>query len=196
MRSLTVALVAILTLVVGPRAAQAQKFDPDAPVPPGAKFPTLDLKHEVQDLRFRTEAVAGAVQALDMKETPTEIRIELSADVLFDFDKAEIRPDASKVLSQAADVLKDHATRKVVIEGHTDGKGTDQYNQQLSQRRAQAVKRWFQERGGLRSMQLETRGWGAKKPVAPNAKPDGSDDPAGRQKNRRVEIVIAKQAQR
>jgi outer membrane protein OmpA-like peptidoglycan-associated protein len=45
-------------------------------------------------------------------------------------------------------------------------------------------------------MALETRGWGAKRPVAPNAKPDGSDDPEGRQKNRRVEIVIAKHAQR
>jgi outer membrane protein OmpA-like peptidoglycan-associated protein len=194
--SLTVALVAILALVIGPGAAQAKGVDPDAPVPPDAKFPTSDLKFIAEDLKFRTEPVAGAVQALEVKETPTEIRIELSADVLFDFDKAEIRQDATKVLSQAADVLKDHATRRVVIEGHTDGKGTDAYNQQLSQRRAQAVKRWFQERAGLKSMTLETRGWGAKRPVAPNAKPDGSDDPAGRQKNRRVEIVIAKQSQR
>ena len=196
MTSLTVAMIAALALAVGPGAAQAQGFDPDAPVPPDAKFPTSDLKFTAEDLKFRTEPVAGAVQALAVKETPTEIRIELSADVLFDFDKAVIRPDATKVLSQAADVLKDHATRRVVIEGHTDGKGTDEYNQRLSQRRAQAVKQWFQERAGLKSMTLETRGWGAKRPVAPNAKPDGSDDPEGRQKNRRVEIVIAKQSQR
>jgi outer membrane protein OmpA-like peptidoglycan-associated protein len=174
----------------------AQGFDPDAPIPPDAKFVTSELKFPVLDLTFRSERVAGAVQALDVKETPTEIRIELAADVLFDFDKADIRPDASKILSQAADVLKEHTTRRVVIEGHTDGKGTDEYNQRLSQRRAQAVKRWFQERAGLKSMALETRGWGAKRPVAPNAKPDGSDDPEGRQKNRRVEIVIAKHAQR
>jgi outer membrane protein OmpA-like peptidoglycan-associated protein len=192
--SLRVVLVAALALVVGPGAVQAQGFDPDAPAPPDAKFPTLDLKFTVEDLRFRTEPIAGEVQALALKETPTEIRIELSADVLFDFDKAEIRPDATKILSQAAGVLQDHATRRVVIEGHTDGKGTDEYNQRLSQRRAQAVKQWFQERAGLKSMTLETRGWGAKRPVAPNAKPDGSDDPEGRQKNRRVEIVIAKQS--
>jgi outer membrane protein OmpA-like peptidoglycan-associated protein len=195
-RSLTGVIVAALALVVGPGAAQAQGFDPDAPVPPGAKFVTGELKFPVLDLTFRTEPVAGVVQALEVKETPTEIRIELAADVLFDFDKADIRPDASKVLSQAADVLKEHSTRRVVIEGHTDGKGTEEYNQRLSQRRAQAVKRWFEERAGLKSMALETRGWGAKRPVAPNAKPDGTDDPAGRQKNRRVEIVIAKQSQR
>jgi outer membrane protein OmpA-like peptidoglycan-associated protein len=195
-RSLTVAVVAALALVVAPGAVPAQGFDPDAPIPPDAKFVTSELKFPVLDLTFRSERVAGAVQALDVKETPTEIRIELAADVLFDFDKSDIRPDASKILSQAADVLKEHTTRRVVIEGHTDGKGTDEYNQRLSQRRAQAVKRWFQERAGLKSMALETRGWGAKRPVAPNAKPDGSDDPEGRQKNRRVEIVIAKHAQR
>jgi outer membrane protein OmpA-like peptidoglycan-associated protein len=193
-KSLTVALVGALALLVGPGASEAQGFDPDAPVPPGAKFQTLDLKANVEDLKYRTEAVAGAVQALAVKETPTEIRIELSADVLFDFDKADIRPDANAVLAQAADVLRDHTTRRVVIEGHTDAKGSEQYNQRLSERRAQAVKRWFQQRAGLKSMTLETRGWGAKRPVAANAKPDGSDDPEGRQKNRRVEIVIAKQS--
>lgn len=180
----------VLCLVAG---AYAQGFDPDAPVPPGAKLESVDLKTTVEDLKYRTEPVAGAVQALAVKETPTEIRIELAADVLFDFDKADIRPDAAKVLAEAAEVVRSHGTRRVVIEGHTDARGTAQYNQRLSERRAQAVKRWFQERGGLKTAALETRGWGAKKPVAPNAKPDGSDNPEGRQKNRRVEIVIAKQ---
>ena len=194
MKRVTAALAGILVLLLGVGASPAKGLDPGAAVPSDAKFPTLDLKFTAEDLKFLTEPIAGAVQALAVKETPTEIRIELSADVLFDFDKAEIRPDATKILSQAAGVLQDHATRRVVIEGHTDGKGTDEYNQRLSQRRAQAVKQWFQERAGLKSMTLETRGWGAKRPVAPNAKPDGSDDPEGRQKNRRVEIVIAKQS--
>jgi outer membrane protein OmpA-like peptidoglycan-associated protein len=185
--------VALAALLVVPGAGAAQGFDPDAPVPPGAKLESIDLKTTVEDLNYRTEPVAGAVQALAVKETPTEIRIELAADVLFDFDKADIRPDAAKVLAEAAEVVRSHGTRRVVIEGHTDAKGTEQYNQRLSERRAQAVKRWFQERGGLKTASLETRGWGAKKPVAPNANPDGSDNPEGRQKNRRVEIVIAKQ---
>lgn len=146
----------------------------------------------MDDVKFRTEAVGGAVQALVVKETATEIRIEMPADVLFDFDKAEIRPDAVKVLAQAAEVLRQHPDRTVVIEGHTDAKGSDQYNQRLSERRAQAVKTWLQRQGGLSGMALTARGWGSKRPVAPNMKPDGSDDPEGRQKNRRVEIIIAK----
>ena len=194
MTRLTAALVSVLGLLLSVGTVQAQPADPDAPVPPGAKFQSLDLKFATEDLQYRTEPVAGVVQALEVKETPTEIRIELSADVLFDFDKAEIRPDAAKVLSQAAEVLKAHSKRKATIEGHTDAKGDDQYNQRLSERRADAVKRWFQAREGLKSMPIETRGWGAKRPAAPNQKPDGSDDPDGRQKNRRVEIVIAKQS--
>jgi outer membrane protein OmpA-like peptidoglycan-associated protein len=193
-RSICLVACATLALVLGPGALHAHAFDPDAPVPPGAKFQTSELKFRAEDLKFRTEAVAGAVQALAVKETATEIRLELSADVLFDFDKAEIRPDAAKVLAQAAEVVRGHTTRRVVIEGHTDAKGTEQYNQRLSERRAQAVKRWLQEREGLKTMALETRGWGARRPVAPNARPDGSDHPEGRQKNRRVEIVIAKQS--
>lgn len=194
MKRLTAALASALGLLLAPGALQAQGFDPDAPVPPGSKFQILDLKFTLEDLKFRTEAVAGVVQALEVKETDTEIRIEMSADVLFDFDKAEIRPDAAKVLSQAADVLRGHSKRKAVVEGHTDAKGNDQYNQRLSERRALAVKQWLENREGLKGMGLQTRGWGAKRPVAPNTKPDGSDDPNGRQKNRRVEIVIAKQS--
>ena len=187
-------MVVVLVVLAVAGIVHAKGSDPDAPVPPDAKFRSDDLKVTVHDLRFRSEPVAGAVQALAVKETATEIRIELSADVLFDFDKAEIRPDAATVLGQAADVLRGHTTKRVVIEGHTDGKGSEQYNQRLSERRAQAVRRWFQDQDGLKSAALETRGWGARRPVAKNTKPDGSDDPEGRQKNRRVEIVIAKQS--
>jgi outer membrane protein OmpA-like peptidoglycan-associated protein len=181
-------LASVLVVLLGPGPLQAREIDPDAPVPPGSKFQILDLK-------YQTQPVAGAVQALEVKETATEIRIEMPADVLFDFDKAEIRPDAAQVLAEAARLLRPHARRRIVIEGHTDAKGNDQYNQQLSERRAQAVKQWLQEREKLKNMTLETRGFGSKRPVAPNTKPDGTDDPEGRQKNRRVEIVVTKQAQ-
>ena len=162
-----------------------QPPDPDAPVPPGSTFTILDLQ-------FQTEPVAGVIQALEIKESPTEIRIELAADVLFDFDKADIRPDAASTLGQAADILRRQSKRGVSIEGHTDGKGAADYNQRLSERRAVAVQRWLAGKGGLTGLMMKTRGWGATKPVAPNTKLDGSDDPVGRQKNRRVEIVIAK----
>jgi outer membrane protein OmpA-like peptidoglycan-associated protein len=66
-----------------------------------------------------------------------------SADVLFDFDKADLRSEARPALTKVADVLRAHAKAVTLIQGHTDGKGTDQYNQPLSERRAEAVRRWL-----------------------------------------------------
>jgi outer membrane protein OmpA-like peptidoglycan-associated protein len=152
-------------------------------VPDPAKNKILDLVFKVQDL-------GGKVQDLQVKETDQEIRIELAADVLFDFDKADLRPAAQQTLHQAAGIIQEKAKGPVRIEGHTDFKGNDAYNQKLSERRAAAVKAWFINKEGLGNKQFTTQGFGAKKPVAPNAKPDGSDDPDGRQKNRRVEIIL------
>jgi outer membrane protein OmpA-like peptidoglycan-associated protein len=151
-----------------------------------------DLKMQVLDLVFKVEDIGGKVMDLQVKETDTEIRIELAADVLFDFDKADIRKDAQNTLKQAAAFIKEKAKGSVRIEGHTDGKGSDSYNQKLSQTRAISVRDWFVKREGLGKVRFSTSGFGAQKPIAPNAKPDGSDDPDGRQKNRRVEIVIGK----
>jgi outer membrane protein OmpA-like peptidoglycan-associated protein len=151
-----------------------------------------DAIRQVRDLRYVVEDLAGRVEDFRVKETDLEVRLELAADVLFDFDKSDIRPEAERVLARAAAFIKERATGAVRIEGHTDAKGSDNYNQRLSERRAAAVKVWLAAKGGLGSMTFETKGFGATQPVAPNAKPDGSDDPEGRQKNRRVEIIIAK----
>lgn len=151
-----------------------------------------DLKSKVLDLKDRVEDTGGKVQNLDIKETPTEVRIELAADVLFDFDKADLLPKAQQTLETAAQVIRDRAKGEVRIDGYTDAKGSDSYNQKLSERRAEAVKAWFVNQGKIQNVQFVTQGLGAKNPVAPNTKPDGSDNPAGRQKNRRVEITIRK----
>ncbi len=97
-------------------------------------------------------------------------------------------------MKNVADVIREKAKGKgaVTIEGHTDAKGSETYNQKLSERRAESVKNWLVAREGLRDVSFTTRGLGATKPVAPNRKPDGNDDPKGRQKNRRVEIVVKK----
>jgi outer membrane protein OmpA-like peptidoglycan-associated protein len=152
------------------------------------------LEIEVRDLLFGDDSVAGAVQDLEVKETPTEIRIELAADVLFDFDKADILPKAEATLQQAAALIAERGSDRtsVRIEGHTDAKGDDAYNQRLSERRAQSVRAWLSKQGGLGEFEFEAAGKGETQPVAPNAKTDGSDDPEGRQKNRRVEIVVKK----
>jgi outer membrane protein OmpA-like peptidoglycan-associated protein len=104
----------------------------------------------------------------------------------------EIRPDAHNALKQAAGIIREKAKGTVRVEGHTDAKGSDSYNQKLSDRRASSVNNWFVQKEGLKEVRFSTAGLGAKKPVAPNNKPDGSDNPDGRQKNRRVEIVEGK----
>ncbi len=144
-------------------------------------------------------AVAGAVIGLEAalrdlgaKVSATEIRIDLSADVLFDFDKAEIKKEAEAELQRLATVIKGHPDAQVTIEGHTDGKGTDAYNNALSEKRAAAVKTWLTTNAQANATKISTRGLGKTKPIAHNTNPDGSDDPEGRAKNRRVEIVVNK----
>jgi outer membrane protein OmpA-like peptidoglycan-associated protein len=151
-----------------------------------------NLKMQVLDLVFKVEDLAGKVQDLQLKETDTEIRIELAADVLFDFDKANIRPQAEQALKQVATIIREKAKGTVRVEGHTDSKGSDPYNQKLSVGRANSVKNWLVQKEGLKNVRFSTAGFGAKKPVVSNTKSDGSDDPEGRQKNRRVEIIARK----
>ena len=174
-------LALIAPLLLGAAEASAQS----ATLPAGAKGRTIDLV-------FTVESMGGKVQDLEIKETETEIRIELAADVLFDFDKADLLPKARDTLKQAASIIRDRAKGNVRIAGHTDAKGDANYNQKLSERRANAVRDWFVTKEGLQNVKFTTEGFGKLQPVAPNTKPDGSDDPAGRQKNRRVEITFRK----
>jgi len=178
-------------LAIGVVSAVAFALPPAAAQPPSG---SPELKGTIVDLVYRIENLAGKPQDLQVKETETEVRMELAADVLFDFDKAEILPKARAALKNVADVIREKAKGKgaVTIEGHTDAKGSETYNQKLSERRAESVKNWLVAREGLRDVSFTTRGLGATKPVAPNRKPDGNDDPEGRQKNRRVEIVVKK----
>lgn len=181
------------------------------------KLPPVDLVYKSLDLKYNSEGlVGGAVgtksgsegvaggavdlksqvvdlvaKGVDVKETADEIKINLLGDILFDFDKADIRPVAEPTLTSIAKLIQSRSNAKVVIDGHTDSKGSDSYNAKLSDRRAASVKTWFGKHG-VNTSNMQTHGWGAKKPVTPNTRPDGSDDPDGRQKNRRVEITIKK----
>jgi outer membrane protein OmpA-like peptidoglycan-associated protein len=154
--------------------------------------PVLDLAIPVQGVLPAAQVAVEPAQKLYVRETATETRIELPADILFAFDKADIRPSAQAALKQAADIVRQRAKGVVRVEGHSDSKGTPAYNQRLSERRAASVQQWLVERESLRTISLAIQGFGASRPVAPNSKPDGSDSPEGRQKNRRVEIVFGK----
>jgi outer membrane protein OmpA-like peptidoglycan-associated protein len=108
----------------------------------------------------------------------------LSAEVLFDFDKDNIRRGAQDDLNRIATYLRQKPYKKVIIEGHTDNKGSDIYNQRLSKRRAEAVKKWLIDYYAVTPSKFSAIGQGEKNPVATNATDNG------RQQNRRVEFKI------
>ena len=174
----------VIPLLVALSAGSSYATVDGQELPPGAQLKIVDLVYRVEDLGRR-------VADLQVKETATELRLELAADVLFDFDQAIVLPKAEETLTEAAAFIADRATGSVRIEGHTDSKGDNAYNQRLSERRAESVRQWF-IRHGVSHVKFSARGYGETRPVAPNTKPDGADDPEGRQKNRRVEIVIPK----
>ena len=143
------------------------------------------------------KSVTGAVAGLEdplkdfgARVTEKTVRIALAADVLFDFDCADLKPDEEVWLSKLAAVVKAYPTAQISIEGHTDSKGADAHNQKLSEQRAATVADWLASKGGVPRAQVTTAGLGKTKPVAHNTKPDGADDPDGRAKNRRVVVVV------
>ena len=114
--------------------------------------------------------------------------ITLEDSILFDFGESDIRSDAAQTLSKLATVLNDAKVPSAHIYGHTDSVSDEAFNQKLSEDRANAVSTQLKKEGV--SATLDATGYGETKPVAPNENPDGSDNPAGRALNRRVEIYI------
>ena len=133
--------------------------------------------------------VPKGIQAIRTEDERCAKRFVVGADALFAFDQAALTPDAEETLAALLPLLAKAGSHPVMIEGHTDAKGADTYNQTLSEKRAQAVKDWLVVHHGIPAA-ASTRGWGKRRPVAPNTRPDGTDDPAGRQKNRRVDVVL------
>ncbi|MEN5427307.1 OmpA family protein [Stenotrophomonas pennii] len=120
---------------------------------------------------------------------PVPVSIDLKG-VNFDFDKANLRPDAVAILSEASQILTRYPDLKVEVAGHTDSKGSDEYNQKLSERRATAVYNYLTSNGVAASRLQGPVGYGESRPIAPNTNADGSDNPEGRAKNRRTELNV------
>jgi outer membrane protein OmpA-like peptidoglycan-associated protein len=133
--------------------------------------------------------VPKGIQAIRTEDEKCSKRFLVGSDALFELDKATLTPDAEETLKVLVPLLAKAGKKPMTIEGHTDAKGSDGYNQTLSEKRAVAVRDWLVAHGAAPAA-TPTKGWGEQRPVAPNARPDGSDDPAGRQKNRRVEVIL------
>ncbi len=126
---------------------------------------------------------------LEARETERGVVVNLP-DVLFEFGQSDLTGDAQSRVQGIADVLNDQARgRRISIEGHTDAIGGEEANQRLSERRAASVANALATSGVDRA-RVTTTGYGEQYPVASNTNPDGSDNSAGRAKNRRVEVII------
>jgi outer membrane protein OmpA-like peptidoglycan-associated protein len=125
---------------------------------------------------------------LQARETDRGLVLTLG-DILFDVDQATLKPGAMQNLYSLVTFLKEYPDRAVLIEGHTDSTGTDSYNLSLSERRAQSVQA-FLVQNGIAPDRVIAQGYGKAYPIA------GNDSSAGRQQNRRVEVVILRAGQR
>ncbi|HEY2573544.1 MAG TPA: OmpA family protein [Verrucomicrobiaceae bacterium] len=112
-----------------------------------------------------------------------------SIALFFELNQAELHPRAKKQLDVVVSILKASPQKKLRIGGYTDALGSDAYNLNLSQRRAEAVKQYFLA-SGVPPAQVETTGFGKSLPLSPNVHPDGTDNPEGRSRNRRAEILL------
>jgi len=131
----------------------------------------------------RVRALEAQLRDMEAQQTERGLLVTLG-DVLFAFNKAELSAQAAPRLDKLASFLKQFPDRKLLIEGYTDSVGSDSYNQDLSERRAQSVRDALVQRG-VDTSRITARGYGKAHPVADNASPEG------RAMNRRVEIVIA-----
>jgi outer membrane protein OmpA-like peptidoglycan-associated protein len=133
----------------------------------------------------RQQTVGLEAELSELKARPTERGMVITlGDVLFDLDKAELHPGANLVMDRLSDFLKKHEERRILVEGFTDSTGAEDYNMQLSERRARAVRQALMDRG-IVGDRIEVRGYGEQFPMATN------ETIAGRQQNRRVEIVFS-----
>lgn len=144
-----------------------------------------DLLGELREL----QAGDGTTTVVEAGEGGSTV-IVFPDEVLFDFDAAELKPDARAALDRIVELLGLTADPSVPVIGHTDSRGSDEYNLDLSRRRAEAVA-GFLTGAGIEPGRVQPEGRGESEPVAANENSDGSDNPAGRGQNRRVEVIIA-----
>ena len=127
--------------------------------------------------------IARTVPGAEVIKAEEGIIVKFDSGILFDFDKTDIKPEAQEDIAKLVESMNNNPDTDILVVGHTDNTGTDQYNQGLSERRARAVKR-FAVSEGLAGRRVQTEGRSFHEPIADNS------TEAGRAQNRRVEIVI------
>lgn len=140
---------------------------------------------QVAQVEPTPEPAPAPIVDTEPEPEPELVRVEL--DVKFDFDRAQVREESYSDIKNLADFMQQYPQTSTVVEGHTDSVGTDQYNQRLSERRAQAVREVLVNQYGVESQRVDSVGYGESRPVADN------NTEEGRQINRRVEAEVETQ---
>ena len=159
------------------RAAEMARAEAEA-----ERLAAMQARDEALAARAELDAMRQMLSDLQAKQTERGLVVTLG-DVLFETDRSELKPGAQRNLDKLVAALSQHSETTVAIEGHTDSTGSSSYNLDLSERRARSVETYLTSNGIDRS-RLTSRGLGEDYPVASN------DSNAGRQQNRRVEIII------
>ena len=147
-----------------------------------AQAQTLAAQQDAVAARSENEVLRADLSNLQAQQTQRGFVVTLG-DVLFEVDRAELKPGAARTLDQLATALNDDRRSTISIEGHTDSTGSAQHNESLSLNRAESVKAYLVRRG-VDPVRVTTQGLGQDYPVASNS------TEAGRQQNRRVEVVV------
>jgi len=187
MRLIFASLILIASAL--PAAAQNKSYEIPQPTGPWRVPGEIQKPREVWQQPGEIQVPRGIQAVKAVIVSGCERRLSVVGDALFDFDKSSLRPDAEETLKAAAPEIRKLDGKASRVEGHTDAKGVDVYNIRLSEARAAAVRDWM-AREGLIPAETPIKGFGKSKPAAPNTTADGHDDPEGRQKNRRVEVVF------
>lgn len=124
-----------------------------------------------------------------VKEEPVVEAVIVMENVYYDFDKSSLQQSSYPALDRLVDLLNQYPTMVIEIRAHTDSMGSDKYNIPLSEARAKTVVDYLVSKG-IDKARLQSKGYGATMPVAPNKHEDGTDDPEGRAKNRRTEFKV------
>jgi len=143
----------------------------------------LRLKAEAEKTALRANLLQQFNLVLQTRDTPRGLVVNLS-DVLFDMGKYSLRPAAREKLARVAGIILGHSSLRMDVEGYTDSVGGEEYNQLLSEHRGEAVRDYLTT-AGIPMASISSKGYGKSQPVATN------DTSAGRQLNRRVELVIS-----
>jgi len=185
----------LVVLIIGGAAAVRAQNDPQVAIAKKQaqlERQRIELEKKSLELQQKELDLEKARQEFQAQQSGRSLSMNLSGDVLFDYDKAALKPEAELALKKVAVVLSQFPESKVTVEGYTDSKGTKATNMQLSRERAQSVKDWLVKNGGVAAAGISTKGFGEQYPMAPNKNADGSDNPLGRALNRRVTIIVEK----